>query len=181
MTGIRNFSVEETLKNGLRVTIRAIRPEDRAAFHAAFNGLDETTIQLRFFGPKRELTHQELTQATEVDFVRTVALVICTQDEGGERIIGGGRYIAFGPAEPPDRAEVAFTVEEDFHGLGIASRTLRHLAALARQQGIAELHAEVLPENKGMLAVFQRSGFPVRQEYADGVVHVTLTLAGVKP
>lgn len=180
MTDARNFAVQETLKNGLAVTIRAVQPEDREAFHAAFKGLDETTIQLRFFGPKRELTPQELTEATEVDFVRTVALVICLQNGTGERIIGGGRYIAFGPAEPPDRAEVAFAVEEDFHGLGIASRTLRHLADIARQQGIKEFHAEVLPENKGMLAVLQRSGFPVRQEFSEGVVHLTLALTSDK-
>lgn len=44
----------------------------------------------------------------------------------GEKIIGAGRYIRFGSAIPPDRAEVAFMVEEDYHGLGIASIILRH-------------------------------------------------------
>lgn len=180
MTDARNFAAKETLKNGLPVTIRAVRPADREALHAAFKGLDETTIQLRFFGPKRELSPQELTEATEVDFVRTVALVTCIREAAGERIIGAGRYLAFGNADPPDRAEVAFTVEEDFHGLGIASLILRHLTAIAREKGIAEFHAEVLPENRGMLKVFARSGFPLRQEFADGVVHVILALAGDK-
>jgi GNAT superfamily N-acetyltransferase len=149
MTDARNFAVQETLKNGLRVTVRAIRPDDREAFLAAFRGLDEVTFQLRFFGPKRELSPRELTEATEVDFVRTVALVTCLQDETGEKIIGAGRYIAFGDAEPPDRAELAFTVEEDYHGLGIASIILRHLAAIAKKKGIAEFHAEVLPGTGG--------------------------------
>ena len=63
-------------------------------------------------------------KATEIDFDRTVALVTSLQDEAGEKIIGGGRYIAFGDADPPDRAEVAFAVEEDYKDLGIAS-TLR--------------------------------------------------------
>ena len=168
----------ETLKNGLQVTIRAIRPDDRDALLAAFRELDEKTIYLRFFGPKPELSPRELTEATDVDFVRTVALVTCLQEGEGEKIIGAGRYIAFGNADPPDRAEVAFTVEEDYHGLGIAGKLLRHLAAIARQKGIVRFHAEVLPENKGMLAVFNRSGFSVRQEYAEGVIHVTLLLAG---
>lgn len=178
MTEARNFVAKETLKNGLPVTIRAIRPEDRAALHAAFKGLDETTIQLRFFGSKRELSPVELTEATEVDFVRTVALVTCLQEADGERIIGAGRYLGFGNADPPDRAEVAFTVEEDFHGLGIAGLILRHLAAIAREMGVSEFHAEVLPENRGMLKVFARSGFPLRQEFADGLVHVILALNG---
>jgi len=175
MTDARNYSAQETLKNGLQVTIRAIRPDDTERLLAAFKELDERTVYLRFFGP-RQMSHQDLTEAADVDFVRTIALVVCVQDGAGEKIIGGGRYIAFGDAEPPDMAEVAFMVEEDYHGLGIAGKILRHLAGIAKDKGIVEFHAEVLPENKGMLAVFSRSGFPVKQEYEDGVAHVTLSL-----
>ena len=178
MMDARNYSAQETLKNGLQVTIRAIRPEDRDALLAAIKELEERTVYLRFFGPKKEFSHRELTEATDVDFVRTVALVTCLQDSAGEKIIGAGRYIAFGSADPPDRAEVAFTVEEDYHGLGIAGKMLRHLAVVAKQKGIIQFHAEVLPQNKGMLAVFTRSGFPVKQEFEEGLAHVILSLEG---
>ena len=178
MIDARNYSSQETLKNGLRVTVRAIRPDDKDALVAAFKELDERTIHLRFFGPKNELTPRELKDATEIDFVRTVALVTCLQDTAGEKIIGAGRYMVFGDAEPPDKAEVAFIVEEDYQGLGIASITIRHLANVAKRQGIAQFHAEVLQENKGMLAVFKRSGFPMKQDCAEGITHVTLSLAG---
>jgi RimJ/RimL family protein N-acetyltransferase len=178
MIDARNYSAQETLKNGLLVTIRAIRPDDREAILAALKELDERTLYLRFFAPKQEFTHRELTEATDVDFVHTVALVTCIQDAGGEKIIGAGRYIGFGDTEHPDRAEVAFMVEEDYHGLGIAGRLLRHLAGIAKEKGVAEFHAEVLPQNKGMLAVFNRSGFPVKQEVVEGLAHVTLLLKG---
>ena len=181
MTDVRNYFVQETLKNGLQVTVRAIRPDDKDALLAAFKELDESTVYLRFFGPKPEISSKELKEATDVDFVRTIALVTCLQDSSGEKIIGGGRYIAFGDAEPPDRAEVAFTVEEDYHGLGIASMILRHLSGIAKDKGIVQFHAEVLPENKGMLAVFNKSGFPIKQEYSEGVAHVTLSLSKDMP
>jgi len=172
----KNYSVQETLKNGLQVTVRAIRPDDDKALMAAFKELDESTVYLRFFAPKPEISSKELTEAIDVDFVRTVALVVCLKNGAGEKIIGGGRYIAFGNAEPPDMAEVAFMVEEDYHGLGIAGKVLRHLAGIAKDKGIVQFHAEVLPENKGMLTVFNRSGFPVKQEFAEGLAHVTLFL-----
>ena len=178
MIDARNYSVQETLKNGLMVTIRAITPQDRDALLAAYKELDERTIHFRFFGPKPEVSERELKEATDVDFVRTVALVTCVRDSEGEKIVGAGRYIGFGDADLPDRAEVAFTVEEDYHGLGIASRLLKHLAEIAKQMGVKEFHAEVLPVNKGMLAVFNRSGFPVKQEFVEGLAHVTLFLAG---
>ncbi|HBL24856.1 MAG TPA: GNAT family N-acetyltransferase [Deltaproteobacteria bacterium] len=176
MIDVENYSAQETLKNGLQVTIRAIRPDDKSALLAAFRELDERTIYMRFFAPKQHVTPKELKNATEVDFVQTVALVTCIQDGTEEKIIGAGRYIAFGNADPPDRAEVAFTVEEDYHGLGIASLILRHLAGIAKEKGVSNFHADVLPVNKGMLTVFNRSGFPVKREYVDGLAHITLSL-----
>ena len=129
-----------------------------------------------FFQSEKGVFSSGIDERVDVDFVRTVALVICVQNGSGEKIIGGGRYIVFGDAEPPDRAEMAFMVEEDYQGLGIASLTLRHFAGIAKDKGIMQFYAEVLPENKGMLTVFKRSGFPVRQESAEGLVHVTLSL-----
>ncbi len=178
MIDARNYSVQEALKNGLQVTVRAIRPDDREAILAALKELDERTFYLRFFAPKREITERELHKAINVDFVHTIALVVCIPEGNGEKIIGAGRYIAFGNADPPDRAEVAFMVEEDYHGLGIASMILRHLAGIAKQKGVVQFHAEVLPDNKGMLAVFSKSGFPVKQEIVEGLAHVTILLAG---
>ena len=73
-------------------------------------------------------------------------------------------------------AEIAFTVEEDYQGQGIASSLLRHLIQIARAKGLARLDAEVLASNRSMLAVFSRSGLPMKTERLDDVVLVTLAL-----
>jgi RimJ/RimL family protein N-acetyltransferase len=177
MNDPKNYSAQEILKNGLEVTIRAIRPDDRQAFLAAFKGLEDRSLYYRFFSPKTKLSDKELTAAVEVDFVKTVALVTCVKDKEVEKIIGGGRYIAFGKTDPPDKAEVAFMVEEDYQGLGIASRILKHLTGIAKERGIAEFHADVLADNTGMLNVFKRCGFPMKQSYESGVAHVILSLS----
>lgn len=176
MMNIRNFTSREMLNNGIQVTVRTIRPDDKEALLAAFRELDERTIFLRFFGVRKEPSIEELKKLTELDFDRTVSLVICLMGETKEVIIGGGSYYAFGDADSPDRAEISFTVEEDYHGLGIASITLKHLARIATAKGIGQFHADVLPDNKGMLTVFKRSGFPNKQEFVDGFVHVVLSL-----
>ena len=74
-------------------------------------------------------------------------------------------------------AELAFVVEEDYQGRGIASRLLARLAALARSQNLTRFEADVLSENSAMLAVFKRCGFPMRQRRDGGVIHLTLALA----
>ncbi len=93
-----------------------------------------------------------------------------------ETVIGAGRYIVSGSVQGERSAEVAFMVEEDYHGLGIAGRVLNHLAGIARAKGIASFEADVLGGNKSMLRVFERSGLPMRKRLEGGTVHVTLSL-----
>jgi len=175
MIDAREFEVTETLKNDLAVKIRAIRPTDKAGMVEAFGKLDPESVYMRFFRTKDSLSDQELKAATEVDFENVVALVVTTESGGKETIIGGGRYLAFNHPSGR-RAEIAFVVEEDYHGLGIAGRILKHLARIAREKSVSEFEAEVLPQNKAMLAVFSRSGLPMKQTYSEGVIRVTLSL-----
>ena len=181
MIDVRNYSAEETLKNGTAVRIRSVRADDKKRISEAFRNLETESIYKRFFQYRKALTDEELKAATEVDFENEVALMVTIGEKETETIIGAGRYVAFGEDDPRKRAEVAFTVEEDYQGLGIASVTLRHLAGIAKDKGIAQFHAEVLRENRGMLAVFKRSGFPMKQGHEEGVVHVTLSLSGEWP
>jgi len=178
MIDVRSYSVEETLKNGTSVRIRSVRADDKNRINEAFRNLESESIYKRFFQHKKALTDEELKAATEVDFENVVALVVTIGEKETETIIGAGRYVAFDAEGPQRNAEVAFTVEEDYQGLGMASVTLRHLAGIAKDKGIAQFHAEVLRDNGGMLAVFKRSGFPMKQAYDEGVVHVTLSLSG---
>jgi RimJ/RimL family protein N-acetyltransferase len=173
---IANYAVVEKLRDKRPVTIRAIRPDDRERFREAFKGLEAGSIYMRFFGPRKELTDRELVQATEVDFIRTVALVACVRESAGERIVEGGRYIAYGEADPPSAAEIAFLVEEDYHGQGIASILFKHLLLIAREQGISRFEADVLHANKKMLRVFERAGLPTATKTSSESIHVTMFL-----
>jgi RimJ/RimL family protein N-acetyltransferase len=177
MTDARNYTAQETLKNGLQVTIRAITPDDRDNFLKAFHALDDRSIYLRFFTDNKTFTENEILQAVEIDFVRIVALVTCIKDHDGEKIIGGGRFFVFGDDNPPEKAEVAFMVSNDYHSLGIAGMMLKHLAAIAVKMGIKAFYAEVMAGNTGMLTVFKRSGFPIHLEYEQHVTHVMLEIA----
>jgi GNAT superfamily N-acetyltransferase len=173
----REYTAAETLKGGTAVTVRAIRPDDRRRLGEAFARLEPGSVYTRFFSHRGQPSDEELRAATEVDFEGTVALVVTVPAGGGdETIIGAGRYVLHGPPKTGCAAEVAFTVEEDYQGQGIAGLLLRHLALIARQQGVGQLTAEVLPVNRGMLAVFTRSGLPLRSTTEDGVVHVALSL-----
>jgi RimJ/RimL family protein N-acetyltransferase len=181
MSDPRDFVVTATLRTGAAVTIRALRADDRERMATAIRNLDRESIYTRFFSYRTELTEAGLDRIMRFDPDAEVALVVTTGAGPDEAIVGAGRYVVAGTQDARRTAEVAFMVEEDFHGLGIAGRVLRHLAAIARERGIASFEAEVLPENKAMQAVFARSGLPMRTRRADGVVHVALALQGGPP
>lgn len=173
---IRNYRAEERLKNGQQVTVRAIREDDKERIRRAFHNLEKESVYTRLFSHKTELTEGDLKRITEIDFEKEVGLVVTREIEAGEVIIGSGRYFVFAGPDGERHAEVAFMVEEDYQGQGLARTIMRHLAAIARSRGIGYFDAEVLPENKAMLIAFARSGLPMTQHYSGDVVHVTLTL-----
>ena len=166
------YRVTEILRDGRRLEVRALKPEDRDGLVAAAGRSSSETLALRFFAPKRGFSEKEIDFYTNVDFERHVALVAVVEEAGKPLIVGGGRYIV---AEP-GRAEIAFTVEDAHQGRGIASLLLRHLITMARAAGLEELVAEVLPDNAPMLKVFERSGLPVTRKRERDAVHVTLRL-----
>ena len=173
----RNYLAREPLKDGTEVTVRAIRANDGPRILEAFNTLDQESIYRRFFSPKKKLSDAELKDLTEVDFSRVSALVVTSQRDGVETLLGGARF-AVEAVERPQTAELAFLTRPTHRGQGIASLLLRHLTLLARAADLSRLEADVLAENQPMLAVFRRSGLLMRIERDGSVLHVTLSLKG---
>jgi RimJ/RimL family protein N-acetyltransferase len=165
-----------TLKNGTAITLRALRPDDRERMARAVRNLEAETIYTRLFSHRKELTDAGLDRLMRVDPERDVAMVATTGTGADEVIIGGGRYV--GTAE--GRAEVAFTVEEDYQGQGVAGRLFDALLGVARARRVEAFEADVLAENPSMLRVFERTGLPVRRRSEGGVVHLELRLTDDK-
>jgi RimJ/RimL family protein N-acetyltransferase len=166
------YSVVELLPNGRRIEIRALKPEDRTDFVAAVDHISARSLYRRFFGLRRYFSEKETNFFLNVDFADHVALVALVRDGGRAAIVGGGRYVVV----QPGTAEVAFTVVDKYQGQRIGTALMRHLVALARDAGLKELIAEVLPDNIPMLRVFEKSGLRFSTNREDGVVHIALEL-----
>ncbi len=179
MADPKHYAVEETLRDGTAITIRAARPGDEGKIRMAFRNLEAETVYTRFFAFKNEVTDAELARITGVDFDRDVALLVTIGAGDAEVVIGGASYFATDAAAPDRSAEVAFTIEEDYQGLGIASSLMRHLIRIARDTGLTRLEADVLARNLPMLSVFRRSGLPMTLRHDDDALHVTMSLLPV--
>jgi GNAT superfamily N-acetyltransferase len=158
-----NYSAFETLRDGRRVDIRALRPDDRADLIAAVARSSAQSLYRRFFAVKRDFSEPEIEFFLNVDFVDHVALVAVVDEHGP-------------PVVQPGKAEVAFAVVDQYQGQGLGAALMHHLATIARRAGLKELIAEVLPDNVPMLKVFEKSGLPLSVKREPQVVHVALRL-----
>ncbi|NHA69594.1 bifunctional acetate--CoA ligase family protein/GNAT family N-acetyltransferase [Phycicoccus flavus] len=160
----RSWEADVVLRDGTVAALRPIRPDDAGGVHRFHAAQSDESIYLRFFAPLRRLSDSDVHRFTNVDYSDRVALVVTMRDE----IIGIGRFDRI----DPQSAEVAFNISDHYQGKGIGSVLLEHLAAIARDLGIARFTAEVLPQNRRMLAVFSDAGYEVARRVEDGVVEV---------
>jgi RimJ/RimL family protein N-acetyltransferase len=172
MLEVAKYSALELLRDGRRVEIRALRHSDRDDLLAAVARTSTQSLYRRFFGVKRGFTEKEIAFFVDVDFDKHVALVAVVDQGGRQMIVGGGRYVVARPLT----AEVAFAVVDEFQGQGLGSALMRHLITIARDAGLKEFIAEVLPDNAAMLKVFEKSGLSLTSKREARVVHVVLPL-----
>jgi GNAT superfamily N-acetyltransferase len=167
------FRTAAVLRDGTPVCLRAIRADDKERLRTALQRLSHKSIHQRFFTLITELTPVELQHLTELDFRDHVGLVLTVEDETVERLIAVGRFVRVAPGS--ERAELALAVADEYQNRGAATLLLSRLVALARDCGVREFVAQMLPDNVEMLHLLQNSKYPLRQRLEDGLRHVALT------
>lgn len=156
---------EVVLRDGSTARLRELSPEDRPLVQELLASLSERARATRFFSGAVDLdaTSELLVQ---VDGRRSFGL-LALQGEPPRPLAH-----AVCITTSPGRAEVAFTVVDDYQGQGLASIMLAQLAEAASRMGIGIFEASVLPENSAMLDVFANSGFTLHTESQPGSVAV---------
>nr|WP_246283973.1 bifunctional GNAT family N-acetyltransferase/acetate--CoA ligase family protein [Nocardioides perillae] len=153
------------LRDGRTAHIRPIRPEDADLLVEFYGRVSEKSKYYRFFAPMPRLSERDVRRFTQVDHVTRVALVLLV----GGRMIAVGRFDVL-DGERSTQAEVAFLVEDEHQGRGIAQILLEHLAQAGRERGVEKFVAEVLPDNQRMIHTFKDAGYQVASGYEDGVL-----------
>ena len=154
------------LRDGSTVRVRTMRPDDEHALVVLFQSLSDESRWFRFFSPaKGSALAAEARREANLD--HTFGLIALSGAE--ERAVGHAFYAGL----DEHRAEVAFTIANDFQGRGLGTILLCQLAEVAVMNGIQVFEAEVVASNHAMLHVFRESGFPIEVDAAVGQLHLT--------
>jgi acetyltransferase len=143
---------ELVLRDGSRLQVRPMRPEDGELELAFFRGLSERSRYQRFMQYLPHLPEAMLARFTQLDYDRELALV-CIH---GEQFVAVGRYA---PNADGTTAEFALVVADGWQGKGLGRALLERLCAHAREAGYQALYGHILEANHDMLALAARLGF----------------------
>ncbi|WP_258950619.1 bifunctional acetate--CoA ligase family protein/GNAT family N-acetyltransferase [Lentzea californiensis] len=177
----RSWEADVVLSDGGTVHLRPITPDDAEKLREFHGRLSERTRYFRYFGPYPRIPQRDLERFSTVDHHDRVALIALLGDD----IVAVGRFDRLqgdkhgdnrGDAHRGDSAEVAFVVEDGHQGRGLGSILLEHLAAAAREVGLARFEAEVLAENGQMVRVFRDAGYQVSRAFEEGVLHLEFAI-----
>jgi RimJ/RimL family protein N-acetyltransferase len=162
---------EVTLREGTRVRIRPIRPDDEARLVALYDHLSQDSRYQRFFTVMRRLTPDWAHFLANVDYVQRFALVV--EAPGDPRtLIAVARYE---PTSEPGCAEVAFVVQDAWQDRGLGTILFCALLEAARGNGIERFCAWVLGDNRRMLDLIARLGDVQQRAWEQGVVELKFT------
>ena len=143
---------EIALRDGTRLPVRPMRPEDTELELAFFRGLSERSRYHRFMQHLPELPPRMLARFTQLDYDRELALVA----------LHDGAFVAVGRYAPNldgGSAEFAITVADAWQAKGIGRALLERLCQCAREAGYEALYGYILADNRDMLQLALKLGF----------------------
>jgi acetyltransferase len=145
---------ELALRNGMKMRVRPMRPEDGELEQRFFDGLSERSRYQRFLQYLPHLPAPLLARFTQLDYDRELALVVI--DPSRSNFLAVGRYA---PNADGITAEFALVVADAWQGKGLGSALLERLCACAKEAGYEALYGHILEANHDMLALAARLGF----------------------
>ena len=149
------------LRDGTRVILRPIRPEDRQIEKEFVQKLSDESKYFRFMSALRELSDAMLNHFTQIDYDREMALIAVVCENALETEIGVARYIVNARGTS---CEFALAVADAWQQRGVGSVLLCNLIDAARARGLQTMEGMVMAGNNKMLGLMSALGFGIRSE-----------------
>jgi GNAT superfamily N-acetyltransferase len=170
------------LRDGSRVTLRVVRPDDKELLRRGFERLSPASRYRRFLAPKEHLSDAELAYLTEVDGWNHFAMgAVAVDASGAEEGLAIGRFIRC--QDDPRTAEVAVAVLDDWQHKGLGTLLLLRLVAAARERGIERFAGDVLATNVQVGEILAQipQGVRVRGQGPEVAIEVDLPAVPAAP
>ena len=166
--GVYPRELEETILLGNEsVTIRPAKPVDERRIQEHFYNLNKDDVFARFFHEKTSFVRDEVSNVSQVDYIKDLTIVAVIGEFGFGNVVGVGEYLL----DPSNNmAEIAFSVSQNFKKKGLGKILLQKLGETALLKGISGLFAFTSPDNRGMINLFKTLPYKVTKKFEDDLV-----------
>jgi acetyltransferase len=164
---------QDTLVDGHKVRIRAIRPEDEPLWAEMVASLSEATAGYRFFGPVTDISKPTLVRYCHIDYDSEISLV-AIDEQPEPRMLGVASLAMDAPGG--DRGEFAIVVRDDIQRRGLGRRLMSALIEAARDKYVREITGYVLAINAPMISFVESLGFAVETSSEPDIRRAVLNL-----
>jgi len=157
----------KTTKSGLKFRLRPVKISDEPLVKDFFYNLSDETKYNRFLSRRKDMPHEMLQDIfVVIDYTKEMVILATIEDGDSEVVIGVGQFAVI---EDTLTAQVALVVRDDYHQKGLGTKLLSYLAYIAKKQGLVGFKAEILPDNKHVLHLLEKTGSVVEKKFSSGV------------
>jgi acetyltransferase len=160
---------EKELKDGTKVLLRPIKPEDEPMWLELLGSCSKESIYNRFRFFFNWSTHEVATRYCYIDYDREMAIVSEVLDNGKRKLTGVGRLVA---APDLETAEYAVLVSDSWQNRGLGGVLTDRCMEIARDWGMKKVYAQTTTDNPRMVHLFENRDFTIDHGSDGSVVDV---------
>lgn len=161
----KQYIRHHTLKDGMQVRLRPIRPEDEPRVVAFYQTLSNRPSNLSLSIPRSlqdNTTHERMVRVCCSDYDRDLAVIVepFESTENSSPILAIGRLSRLSAAQ---EANFTLLVSEKWQNRGLGTWLLGRLQEFAKEEGLCVTLASMSFDNKPMQHICQKLGFTLKQ------------------
>jgi acetyltransferase len=158
----KEFETHRQLRDGTKVILRSIKPEDEMMWLEMFRSFSDKSVWNRFFNVIQETPHEFRVRYCNIDYDKEIAIIAELQEKNGSKMLGVVRFTFDSDMK---KGELAFIVVDRWQNLGLGTMMVEHMISILKQKKVETLYSFILPNNYGSIRFLKRLNFTMH--YSD--------------
>ncbi len=169
-----HLEAHRTTKRNVRLFMRPVKISDEPLIKEFYYSLSDKSFYSRFMTFRRQMSHAELQKHfIVIDYTREMAILAVKKYLDQEVIAGIAQYCI---GEDTLSAEASIVVRDDFQSKGIGLELLSYLVTVAKNEGLHNFTADVMPDNMTVLKLIEKLGLRYDRKWDSGLIHLVIYL-----
>ncbi|MHA1237799.1 MAG: GNAT family N-acetyltransferase [Candidatus Odinarchaeia archaeon] len=176
---VKEFKVEEVLKDGTKVIIRLLKFLDKNKLLEMYQSLSSKSKKDFFKGYRTFSSWRSIrvgasriyVDGLDIDYNRKVSLVAIIKRKDKEKIIGDGRYYL----TEEGYAEISLIVDDEYQNKGLGQLLLKNMIKLMKANKVKGAYGIISKDQEMVKHILKKFGFKEVKAY-DGEILLRLDL-----